>query len=360
MNEIGRVFREHADLDRGPILPFDEAFAAYEPLGAHHRRLLRQQAGLHRAAQLPAHHAGAAAHAPASSGRAGNGPRPGSRTASRAGFPPTSTRQISQAASDADAYIAGYNIWMHHLVDDQGARLFPPKLRLLTHWNLRDEIKADYGDAKDGLAKQRTIQKVMERIVTQTIPQVVIDNPAVDWNPWTERGAARHGERRRGEGARAATAPSNAPEPDTRYARLLDSFHAERRADPYSPLAPTLLARRFNQERELPEARVKAMLEKVAHLAARPAGGEAHRAAAGTQARALRHLVQRLQGPRLLHRGAARCHLPPEVPDRRRPSKRTSPGSSPQLGFRAREGARPRRQRDRGSGPRLRARAGQR
>ena len=31
MNEIGREFREQADLDRGPILPFDETFAAYSP-----------------------------------------------------------------------------------------------------------------------------------------------------------------------------------------------------------------------------------------------------------------------------------------------------------------------------------------
>ena len=29
------------------------------------------------------------------------------------------------------------------------------------------------------------ILKVMERIVTQTIPAVVIDNPRVDWNPHT-------------------------------------------------------------------------------------------------------------------------------------------------------------------------------
>ena len=37
---------------------------------------------------------------------------------------------------------------------------------------LRDDIKADYADKENGLAKQRSIQQVMERIVTQTIPQV--------------------------------------------------------------------------------------------------------------------------------------------------------------------------------------------
>ena len=29
------------------------------------------------------------------------------------------------------------------------------------------------------------IQQVMERIVTQTIPAVVVNNPGVDWNPFT-------------------------------------------------------------------------------------------------------------------------------------------------------------------------------
>ncbi len=92
---------------------------------------------------------------------------------------------LRTAYAEAGRYIAGYNIWMHHLVDASGQRLFPPGKRLLSHWNLRDELKANYADKKDGLAKQRTIQRVMERIVAQDIPAIVIDNPAVDWNPFT-------------------------------------------------------------------------------------------------------------------------------------------------------------------------------
>ena len=92
---------------------------------------------------------------------------------------------IAQAEAQAGQYISEYNIWMYHLLDAQGQRLFPPKMRLLSHWNLRDEIKADYADSSSGLAKQRMIQQVMERIVTQTIPAVVVNNPAFDWNPFT-------------------------------------------------------------------------------------------------------------------------------------------------------------------------------
>jgi hypothetical protein len=55
---------------------------------------------------------------------------------------------ISKAGAESGQYIAEYNIWMRHLVDDQGRRLFPAKMRLLSHWNLRDEIKADYQDSE--------------------------------------------------------------------------------------------------------------------------------------------------------------------------------------------------------------------
>ncbi|PYX33660.1 MAG: hypothetical protein DMG81_20995, partial [Acidobacteria bacterium] len=121
---------------------------------------------------------------------------------------------IAQAGSDAANYIASYNIWMYHLVDDQGQRLFPPKMRLLSHWNLRDEIKADYADAQNGLAKQRTIQQVMERIVSQSIPQGVVDNPHVDWNPFTNQvkpAATQDSD----TPARADLTITNTPEPDT-------------------------------------------------------------------------------------------------------------------------------------------------
>ncbi len=160
----------------------------------------------------------------------------------------------------AEQYISEYNIWMHHLVDDKGVRLFPPKMRLLSHWNLRDEIKADYGDAKTGLAKQRTIAKVMERIVTQTIPAAVVNNPQVDWNPFTNEVRPTTA---KDSDSPAPSGRGPGPEPDTRYERLLGTFRAARLADPYSPTAPTMIARRFDENRQIPEARVRKMLEDV-------------------------------------------------------------------------------------------------
>src|SRR5581483_9819507 len=60
-----------------------------------------------------------------------------------------------------------------------------------------------------------------------------------------------------------ASPPSSKPEPDTRYELLLKVFRAMQREDPYSPMAPTLIARRFEEEREIPEDRFAAMLEDV-------------------------------------------------------------------------------------------------
>src|SRR5205814_8069614 len=74
---------------------------------------------------------------------------------------------------------------MHHVLAPDGRRLFPKGVRLLTHWNLRDQIKADYAepDKAMALARQRLVQQVMECIVTQTIPTAVIYDPRADWNP---------------------------------------------------------------------------------------------------------------------------------------------------------------------------------
>ena len=175
---------------------------------------------------------------------------------------------MSDAYAVSGQYIAGYNIWMHHLVDARGGRLFPAGKRLLSHWNLRDELKANYADKKDGLAKQRTIQKVMERIVAQEIPAVVVDNPAVDWNPFTNAVARSTVKDAPADFVQqTAVSPSapldNAREPDLRYARWLANFRAMQVVDKYSPSQPTHIVRVFETGRQLSEARVQSMLETL-------------------------------------------------------------------------------------------------
>jgi hypothetical protein len=261
MHEINREFRQQSDLDLGRVLPFDEIIGGYDPSAHVLDDFFQNKLAFVVLLNFPL---------TTLDQRLQNGPSWTRRQWAEArlaqGFskriPADVNLGIAQAGAQASQYIADYNIWMYHLVDAQGQRLFPPKMRLLSHWNLRDEIKADYADSSSGLAKQRMIQQVMERIVSQTIPALVINNPAFDWNPFTNDVSAAVVKDSDTTTAPAAK-PNNGREPDTRYATLQKDFFASKKADPYSPTAPTLIARRFDEDREIPETRVRDMLEKV-------------------------------------------------------------------------------------------------
>ena len=261
MHEISREFATQQDLDFGPIRSYDEVFGGYDPSAHVIDDFFQNKLAFIILLNFPL---------TTLDERINDGPKwtrrqwAETRLAERLSkrIPADVNLAIAQAGADAGNYIARYNVWMYHLVDDKGQRIFPPKMRLLSHWNLRDEIKADYGDAQNGLTKQRMIQQVMERIVTQSIPLVVIDNPQVDWNPFTNEVKPAGAQDSDGPAKSDATM-TNAPEPDLRYATLLKTFRASRMADPYSPTAPTLIDRRFSEDREIPEERLKAMLEQV-------------------------------------------------------------------------------------------------
>ena len=168
--------------------------------------------------------------------------------------PAAVSQAIGRTLTAADQYIAGYNIALDRLVSGDGERLFPEGLRLISHWGLRDELKSHYGEP-GGLAKQRAIQRVMERIVRQEIPREVIDNPALEWRPDS------NDVRPLGVGAAPfAAAPREA---DVRYATMIDVFRALRAADPYCPTAPSAIARSFEIDRQIPEAQARALLESV-------------------------------------------------------------------------------------------------
>ena len=262
MTEIGRDLRWQSDLDLGPVLPFDEILAGYEPSAHINDDFFANKMAFVILLNFPV---------TTLEERLTEGESWTRRQWAEAALAlPFSKRipsdvnlAVGKASADASQYVATYNIWMHHLLDAEGRRLFPEGMRLLEHWNLRDEIKAQYS-AEGGLPKQRMIQRVMERIVDQTIPEVVVDNPNVDWNPYTNVvKAAAVDDAAEGEGRPAPATITNAREPDTRYARILDTFHAVRLVDPYSPTAPTHIERSFEEGRQMLESRVEAMLKEV-------------------------------------------------------------------------------------------------
>ena len=129
---------------------------------------------------------------------------------------------------------------MGNLVDEQGNRFFPEDMHLISHWGLRDELKSNYSDSGQGLTKQRMIYEVMKHIIDQSIPQIVINNKEVTWDPYTNKVY---------RGAEALTDATR--EPDVRYAHLLESFKIARRLDTYSPHYPTQIERAIDLEMEM-------------------------------------------------------------------------------------------------------------
>ena len=168
--------------------------------------------------------------------------RMGDRFTSR--VPADIIQNVSQTLTAADTYISDYNIYMGNLVDSAGTALFPAGLKLITHWGLRDELKSDYA-AENGLAKQRMIYRVMQRIIDQSIPQQVINKDSVTWDPY--------GNKIFNGGSEVA----GTPEPDKRYEVLLANFHAMKGIDAYNPHFPTYISRAFEEGMEIPQEDVE-------------------------------------------------------------------------------------------------------
>ena len=244
--EMRRELNAPSDLDTGPLAAYDERFAAWDPQAHVLDDFFGNKLAFDVLLNFPL-----TTLAERDRDGAAWTPRQWAETLLAERFrqriPASANQAVARAYADAGRYIAGYNLHMHGVTDARGRRLFPEGLRLLSHWNLRDEIKAQYAAGAAGLERQRVIQRAMERIVAQEIPAAVIDNPRAVWNPFTND----------------VTGADAAREPDTRYARLLENFHAQQLVDRASPSAPTRVQRAFEQTRQLSEARVQAMLESV-------------------------------------------------------------------------------------------------
>ena len=152
---------------------------------------------------------------------------------------------VSEALTKADNYISNYNIYVGNLVDDQMKTHFAKDMKLISHWNLRDELKANYNQDEEGVKKQDLIYDVMLHIINQDIPDSVINNPRLQWNPVTNK-VFRDGKEL------ACT-----PEPDTRYQYFLNNFKAMSAMDQYTPMYPTFIQRSFDGGMEIPREQIE-------------------------------------------------------------------------------------------------------
>ncbi len=159
-------------------------------------------------------------------------------------------RDISKVAVDNDNYINEYNIHTDRLTH-RGLPLFKTNEALITHWGLRDEIKAQYA-APDAMPRQQALWHVLMRIADGTVPRQVIGKRNLHWDPEANVLTKEHGE-----------TVAVAPEGDDRYAHWLAVFHAQRQADPFSPSAPTVVARTFDLARQIPVEEVERLLLSV-------------------------------------------------------------------------------------------------
>ena len=145
--------------------------------------------------------------------------------------PASVNTRMAQSLANAENYIADYNIYMGNLRTEDDRALWPEDKILLSHWNLRDELKALYG-TEGGQEKQEMIYRVMQRIVDQTIPQAAVNGRDFVWKP--------------------SVIDDQPSEPYTRYERILEIAQAYFAEDPYCPTAPTGIIRNFEEGVEIP------------------------------------------------------------------------------------------------------------
>ena len=158
----------------------------------------------------------------------------------------------SQALSQAENYIAGYNIMMHCLRNEQGEALWHEPMALLSHWNLRDELKSNYANVPHAREKQELIYKVMLRIIHQDIPACVINNDDLLWCPSTNVVSGN-------PDSEIKLKVDVSREPDTRYQQIITIFNALQAIDAYRPDAPSHVLRTFNEDLEIPFSEIESL-----------------------------------------------------------------------------------------------------
>lgn len=154
-------------------------------------------------------------------------------------------QNYSNKSTSADTYISEYNVYMGNLINSEKEKLFPADLKLITHWGLRDELKSNYNVDK-GFEKQKMIYAVMKNIISQQIPENVINSKEYLWNPFENKLFNNNG-----------AEVEFKSEQNVRYQHLINIFNAQKDIDKYNPVAPTYIQRKFDGEMELRQDEVE-------------------------------------------------------------------------------------------------------
>ncbi len=249
LNRISLDLKRPLHLDQGEILDIDRRFGQLDPAAHVNDDMFDSKIAFEVLLNFPT-------YSLAEKGELGPGWSRQDWATARCGdlflsrLPSRISQNAASALCEAETYIAHYNIHMNRLVDNEGKALFPGDLKLISHWGLRDRLKALYAD-KDGLAGQEMIHEVLKRIIQQDIPKSMINRGELTWNPFKNRIFKDEKE------------VAWAPEPNSRYLYMLNVFRAMKEMDEFYPSLPSHSRRKFEIERELEETAVEKLLEEV-------------------------------------------------------------------------------------------------
>ncbi len=250
MNRISLELNRQIHEDRGPIHRIDQMFASYSPSAHIQDDLYNNKIAFMIALNFPHYTLEEKNQLGGEWGdRQWGHVRLGDYFTAR--IPPRLIQEYSQASSQAGMYISEYNIYAGRLRNEAGETLFPEGMKLLAHWNIRDEIRSNYGQP-NGQEKKEMLYRVMLRIINQDIPKQVINNDAYEWNPYSN------------ELWKDGTDVDPELEGSRRYSHLLNIFQGLSNMDPYYPHLDNYIKRRFDSSMEIPQKEVETLFREYA------------------------------------------------------------------------------------------------
>lgn len=251
-NRMTLDLQKHVHLDMGPISEIDQIFSEYDP-GSHiDEDLYLNKIAFYIVLNFPHYSLKEKTELGEKwSRKEWAYARLGDEFISR--VPAELIQKWSQIQIQSDAYFGDYNIHIGQLIDEENKPYFTTDKALITHWGLRDEIKALYALKNEKLPQQKAIQEVMRRIIDQQIPASVINKNEFQWNPFTNKIFK--------DGKEAEFTREN----DERYQVMLNNFHVLQEMDPYYPTANNYVLRNSEVESEIPVEDVEKLFSDFLH-----------------------------------------------------------------------------------------------
>lgn len=162
-------------------------------------------------------------------------------------------QRISTVMAAANNYVDNYNIDMEQVGSFYNRFYWNRPLLLISHWGLRDELKASYADPINGVEKQTVLYDVMKRVIRNDIPlDILKHDKSYKWYPSTNQTMLNGIEILTEERASRS-----------RYQFLLDFFHAQKAADEYNKAHENFIQRKFEDEYEISVREAEAMFVQL-------------------------------------------------------------------------------------------------